>query len=71
MQKREFRYRQLKFILAWMLVLAAPFILFVPDLLSPIEGAAYYIANTLIMAVIVFVLWRFMNALPGIQRKGC
>lgn len=33
MQKREFRYRQLKFILAWMLLHAAPFILFVPDLL--------------------------------------
>lgn len=71
MQKREFRYRQLKFILAWMLVPAAPFILFVPDLLTPIEGAAYYIANTLIMAVVVFGLWRLMNALPGIQRKGC
>lgn len=71
MQKREFRYRQLKFILAWMLVLAAPFILFVPDLLSPIEGAAYYIANTLIMAAVVFGLWRLMNVLPGIQRKGC
>ena len=48
MQKREFRYRQLRFILVWMLVLGAPFILFVPDLLSRIEGAAYYIANTLI-----------------------
>ena len=71
MQKREFRYRQLKFILAWMLLPAAPFILSVPDLLPLIEGAAYYIANTLIMAVIVCVLWRFMNALPGIQRKGC
>ena len=70
MQKREFGYRQLKFIVVWMLVLGTPFILFVPDLLSRIEGVAYYIANTLIMIVLVFVLWRLMNVLPGIQRKG-
>ena len=70
MQKREFRYRKLRFILVWMLVLGAPFILFVPDLLSRIEGIAYYIANTLIMIVVVFVLWRLMNILPGIQRMG-
>ena len=57
MQKREFGYRQLKFIVVWMLVLGTPFILFVPDLLSRIEGVAYYIVNTLIMIVLVFVLW--------------
>ena len=70
MQKREFGYRQLKFIVVWMLVLGTPFFLFVPDLLSRIEGVAYYIVNTLIMIVLVFVLWRLMNVLPGIQRKG-
>ena len=70
MQKREFGYRQLKFIVVWMLVLGTPFILFVPDLLARIEGVAYYIVNTLIMIVLVFVLWRLMNVLPGIQRKG-
>ena len=70
MQKREFGYRQLKFIVVWMLVLGTPFILFVLDLLARIEGVAYYIVNTLIMIVLVFVLWRLMNVLPGIQRKG-
>lgn len=70
MQKREFRYRQLRFIVVWMLALGAPFILLVPDLLYRIEGVKYYIVNISIMIVLVFVLWRLMNVLPGIQRKG-
>lgn len=70
MQKKEFKYRQLKFILIWMLVLGAPFIWFVPDMLSPLGGVAYYMVNTLIMIIVVFVIWRLVNVLPGIQRTG-
>lgn len=31
MQKKEFKYRQMKYVVVWMLVLGAPFVLFVPD----------------------------------------
>ena len=68
MQKKEFKYRQMKYVVVWMLVLGAPFILFVPDLLSQIDGTAYYIVNTLTMIFIIFVLWRLVNILPGVQR---
>ena len=70
MQKKEFKYRQMKYVVVWMLVLGAPFILFVPDLLSQIDGTAYYIVNTLTMIFIIFVLWRLVNILPGVQRTG-
>ena len=70
MQKKEFKYRQMKYVVVWMLVLGAPFVLFVPDLLSQIDGTVYYIVNTLTMIFIVFVLWRLVNILPGVQRTG-
>lgn len=70
MQKKEFKYRQMKYVVMWMLVLGAPFVLFVPDLLSQIDGTAYYIVNTLTMIFIIFVLWRLVNILPGVQRTG-
>lgn len=70
MQKKEFKYRQMKYVVVWMLVLGAPFILFVPDLLSQIDGTVYYIVNTLTMIFIIFVLWRLVNILPGVQRTG-
>ena len=54
MQKKEFKYRQMKYVVVWMLVLGTPFILFVPDLLSQIDGTAYYIVNTLTMIFIIF-----------------
>lgn len=70
MNKTEFTYRKLNVILIWMLILGAPYIWFVPDLLSPIKGWAYYAANILITIAAVFVLWRMMDCLPGIKRKG-
>lgn len=60
----------MKYVVVWMLVLGAPFVLFVPDLLSQIDGTAYYIVNTLTMIFIIFVLWRLVNILPGVQRTG-
>ncbi len=70
MQKKEFIYRSRPFILVWMLIFAGPYILFVPDFLGKIEGPLYYIVNTLLTIFIVFLLWKVMNNLPGIKRKG-
>lgn len=68
--KTEFTYRNLEIILIWMLIFGAPYIWFVPDLLLWINGIAYYVINTLLTIVLVFVLWGMMDKLPGIKRKG-
>ena len=68
--KAEFTYRNIKIVLIWMLVFGAPFIWLVPDLLIWINGVTYYVINTLLTIVLVFALWRMMDSLPGIRRKG-
>ena len=70
MQKKEFSCRNLKIILVWMVTLGGPFIWFVPELLSNLRGASYYMANAAIIIVVVFILWKLMNTLPGIKQKG-
>lgn len=70
MEKKGFTYRNLKFVLIWMLIFGAPFIWLVPVLLEQIKGVMYYVTNVAIMIALAFVLWRVMNFLPGIRRTG-
>jgi len=68
--KKTFIYRNLKFVLIWMLIIGLPIIWFAPNLLDGIEGALYYAVNVAITIALVFIIWRLVDILPWIKRKG-
>lgn len=70
MIRQAFTYSRLKIILIWMLVLSAPFIWYVPELLEFLKNPYYWIINTLIMCVLVFILWAVMDSLPSTRKTG-
>jgi len=70
LDKKRFKYRKLKYVMLWMLLLGVPFIIIVPEILDRMLGASYYFVNTAVMLVIVFLIWQLTDILPGIQREG-
>ena len=70
MQKNTFKYRSMKFVLLWMLIIGVPFIWFITDFLEVLGDPYYLIANVVIMIAFVFVLWSVVDKLPGVNKKG-
>ena len=69
-EKKQFIYRRQKYILLWMLLLGIPFALMIPDFLDWIPGILYYVINSLSTLIVVFIIWRMTDFLPGVQKTG-
>ena len=70
MSKRSFIYRSKKFIYIWCILIGLPFIFLFTDGFAFLNDKAYFAFNVIGTIVVVLLIFRFIDILPGIKRTG-